>query len=113
MLNYIDMYKRVWGNKDMKAVTVTADNGGLTISLEQAISFAVTLPAKTYVWDSVPRKSELVDEINSQLKSLNATVECIVGGVQKDVKYDCLVFRSTDSKNIVDVIGTFANEFFL
>lgn len=109
---YTDTYLRIWGNKDVKTAIVTSSNNGIAIQLEDATSYTITLPSKTYKWDDVPRKSELVDEINAQLRLANAKVDCYIGGVSKDTKYDCLVFRATGSYKVSSVSGTFIEEFF-
>ncbi|RJE90663.1 hypothetical protein D3P07_00700 [Paenibacillus sp. 1011MAR3C5] len=109
---YTDTYLRIWGNKDVKTATVTSANNGIVINLEDSTSYTIALPSKPYKWDDVRRKSELVDEINARLRLSNAKVECYIGGVSKDTKYDCLVFRATGNYKVSSVAGTFTDEFF-
>jgi hypothetical protein len=110
---YVDQYERWWGLNNIESCIVDATNNTITINLDNTDTHTLVIPEKTYKWDDVPRISEIINEINTQLIALDAKVRCRVGGVKKDIRYSCLVFYTTDETvKVSSVTGTFATAFF-
>lgn len=112
MSQYTDIYKRIWGDEDIKEVNVILGlNDVLTITLEDESEETIQIENKSYNLSLTPRGSEIVNEINSKFK-INDILECYLGSVRGDRDYECLVFKSKENKKITGVTGSFADDFF-
>lgn len=112
LAEYTDIYRRIWGNKDINEVKITTGiDDTLFIELEDDTHEEIVLDDATYKLTLTPRKSDIVDSINEKL-SVNNIIECYLGSVHGDTRYECLVFKSKEGKNITSVTGSFAKVYF-
>ena len=74
-------------------------------------SYTITLPPRKYTTEYTTNISDLVEEINHQI-SLSLPIEALLGGYHKDQKYNVVVLRMTNGKDIADLSGTFYDNFF-
>lgn len=111
MANYIDMYSRIWGDKDIKSVTVTAQNNSLSFKMEDNTEYTIFVTEAVYGFDDIPRISGVVDNINEQFVAASIPIKAYVGGVSGDSKYDCIVFHPQGASRISDITGSFISLF--
>ncbi|MGZ7444954.1 hypothetical protein [Paenibacillus sp. TH7-28] len=109
---YIDSYKRVWGNKTINGEkAITDSNNVLTIEANDS-TYDITLSPGSYKTEFTANDSELVDEIKNKVTLSGFPIEVLLGGYHKDEKYNVVVVRMTNGKDIINISGTFFDEYF-
>lgn len=109
---YIDNYKRVWGNAHIDGdVTIHAANKTLTIQDENIQSYTISLTEGFYHTEYTKNSSELIEELNKQFRNNSLPIEALLGGYHKDEKYNTVVLRMTNERNITEISGSFCSQF--
>jgi hypothetical protein len=110
---YTDIYNRVWGNKAIdETVVITSSNNEITIFSAEN-SYALNVPVGTYKTSYVTGSSELVDIIRTAIQTSLYPIEVFLGGLHKDVKYNSIVFKLSDGAEIINISGTFFENFLM
>ena len=110
---YTDDYKRVWGQKSINGdITIVTDqNDKLNIETDVS-SYEIQLKPKTYKTEYTTNYSELIREIKERLASQSHPIEVSLGGFHKDQKYNVVVLRMTNDKDIKNISGSFFDSYF-
>lgn len=109
---YTDVYKRVWGNKPINGeIEITDLNNVLTIETDDGI-YDITLSPGIYKTEYTTNYSELIEEIKDKINLSSFPIEAFLGGYHKDQKYNVVVVQMTNNKEILNISGTFFDEFF-
>lgn len=109
---YKDSYKRVWGNKSINGeVVITTANNVLSVESADGI-YEITLAPGTYRTEYTTNKSELIAEIQNKITISSFPIEVFLGGNHQDQKFNVVVLRLNNDKDIEDITGSFFEEYF-
>lgn len=109
---YTDNYKRVWGNKSINGdVVITDTNNTLTVKTDDS-TYDIALRPGTYKTEYTTNYSELIDEIKNKIAASSFPIDVFLGGYHKDQKYNAVVVRMTNDKDIIGLSGTFFDAYF-
>lgn len=109
---FTDNYKRVWGNKTINGeIEITDQNNILTIETDDS-TYDIAISPGAYATEYTRNYSGLIDEIKNKITLSSFPIEAFLGGYHKDQKYNVVVVRMTNGKDIINISGTFTNEYF-
>lgn len=110
---YVDDYKRVWGNASINGeIDIILGANDILNVFTDTESYTITLPPRKYTTEYTTNVSDLVEEINRQISLSPLPIEALLGGFHKDQKYNVVVLRMTNGKDIADLSGSFFDNYF-
>lgn len=109
---YTDNYKRVWGNRAINGdIVITDQNNLFTVETDDS-TYDITISPGTYFTEYTKNYSELIDEFKSKVTLSSFPVEVSLGGYHMDQKYNTVVVKMTNGKDILNLTGSFFDQVF-